>query len=1356
MVPLYLHRDAVAQGRYTYIICTQPRRVAAIALANRVAHLLGEEVGQTVGYRLEGGTKQEHHGKTRILFVTTGYLLENLSHRHEGGLWSRATHIVLDEVHERSLESDMMMLVVRLLLQQEDDEGGVAPHRAKRLILMSATISMTLFQNYFSSLSYPTKSGPEQRAAQRTATIEPAVEQVEDPLPQLEDSAVAHSAVAQQDILPTDHAANNDRGVAPQLAVVDPSARREDPPLAAPSSVGVSANPPEIPVVTAGERPKKVSIYLLPTIISGVSRLYPTFPREALDTLAAYAARCDRAKSAAALQLSPKEVKSMCQLILIHAKPASCILVFLPGLKEIEDFFQAITDLGPSDSLSLRLLVLHSIISQDDQNQIFVPAGKNECKIILSTNIAETSITIKDVKVVVDLGFVRRVVYDTKKHAKTIRTEWCSVAACVQRGGRAGRVTDGMNLRFYTEHVYVKLMPVFDESVLFPLEASILKFRLHFAHLGAVEDLFAQLIEPPAERKMRQTLTRLVRFGALGPAPEYEVLDFGRIAADLPVDIKFSRAIVLASRYGLAGEMAVIAAGHMLTYSLYQQPRRSACKNDAQFQAWMMETFTSMHHFDGGRCNDPLQFLSIMEAALAVRDDQIRRTFCYRHKLEFRQVTSLIDTTRLICTRIRESTAMAQLNFTANDIALMDALRSPTTTQRVRFASLAPQSRTVDHLLIVLTACADSVIGGVRATPSMHEILAGPDSFLNNTNRNTALSWAQSTKNDVIIFSEISRPVYDAGEAGFLECLRCFGASAVVFLAKGHGVYGAAVQMPRLADTHSATGSSAAPKTSPGVNAICRMKLLHKNGKWSFSSRHFEGLLVLQPKTSNMVQTLWRSMTLAAESRPQKKRQDQQRKPPSEPSDGDEVCSEDGEEAGHEEAEEEEEMSVLTNDAAKKADNVFHWTRRLRIDKWSSVGSHLIGSPFSSPALLGVAFTHNYLGGVPVATCNFLFPTEGSIKVLSFLAALVHLPPTWTVTLAKGRDNSGVSIIKLFSEDVHVDDVLRLLTPPIYPISLLEVNLHRLTLHMLTNAFTRSPASYLRLCEVRLLLRTLREEGEKKFLPMAGKVTRDNLSSREWDVELTSQIFGAPAAQVEIGHDVLAFVDIGPLVVDAALAACPRWRRAVEAYRQCMNLLETTDGVCVTLPQLPQCDSVPSPSDDPNERPIGSKKKWADCLRPAANDDVREVADVVPPAATAKPLQPARDATKKNVVAPPAAATKAPLQPTTNVPPREFRLGAQVIPITELIHNKFVEDCIQYGTNVGRLCIDRRSHSRMTCRFAHFDRYDMKDGGTVNGCDLLDNVALQNLRGNTNFTGCLCPKKLQCPDPMKCTYLHRK
>ncbi|CUG90189.1 ATP-dependent RNA helicase, putative [Bodo saltans] len=1246
MVPLCLYRDAVAQGRYSYIICTQPRRFAASELAERVAHLLGEEVGQTVGYRI-GGDTQENYEKTRILFVTTGYLLENLSHRRQGGLWSRATHIVLDEVHERSLESDAMMLVIRLLLQQEDDEG-VAHHRAKRLILMSATISMTLFQNYFSSLSYPTISGPERRAAQRAATSR------------------AGSILAR--------------------------------PLSA--------------TVLAGERPKTVSVDFLSDIIADVQQRIPGFPSDALNTLKSYAVRADRAKPFAALQLSPKEVESMCQLILSYAKPSGCILVFLPGLKEIEDFFQAITDLGQiSDSLSPRLFQLHSIIPHIDQKRIFVPAASNECKIILSTNIAETSVTIKDVTVVVDLGFVRRVVYDKKKNAKIIRIQWCSRAASTQRMGRAGRVTDGRNLRFYTEHVYKNLMTEFDESVLFPLEAPILKFRLHFAHLGAVEELFAQLIESPAKENVSQALSRLVRFGALGPAPEYEVLNFGRIAADLPVDIKFSRAIVLASRYGLAGEIAVIAAGHVLTYSLYQLPRRTACKSDAHFQAWMLETFESMHHFDGGRCSDPLQFLSIMEEVLAIRGEQKRRTFCFRNKLDYQQVAWLIKTTTSICNRIRESTALASLTFTAEDADLMDALRNPATHQGVKFASLGPESCTVEYLEVVLTACADSMLGGVLAAPSMDEDLADPKHFSSKKDHKTALSWVQSQQKDVILFSGITESVYDAGEAVFKECLRCFGASSVVFLEQSHGGMAAAVQIPKILDENFAVRS--ALKTSPRVNAICRMNMLHTTKKWSFSSANGNHLVILpHPETSNTV-VEWRSFNLAAERQLWEQSSEDEFCSEEEYShDDDYNCEEESEQ--YDESDEDEQYQ----DEGGSGEDVFHWRHRLLVDKWSSVGSYFIGDQSSNPALLGVAFSLTYMGHTPIATCNFLLPTQESQNVLSFLAALVHLPPTLTVTLGKRRNTSDVTIKELFTADKQVNDVLRLLRPPISPILLLELNLHRLSLHMLTDAFTRS--DYQLLGKVRVLLRSLRKKADKTFVPL----TRDG--HLEQVVELTSHIAEA-SPHVESGHDLLIFVDIDPLEEVAEIARCPHWRSAVTEYRQCMKMLEAGERVRVSMQ-----------SDEPNKHSSATKERgttWAGSLSPTAID-VR-AAVVVPPAATTKPLPNERPTTRKNVV------------------PREFRLDGQVVPIDRLLRNQFVTDCIQSGTNVGRLCTNHRQHSRMTCRFAHFDRYAMKQGSDVSGSDVLDNVALKVLRNNSNFTGSFCTKG-HCPNPMQCTYLHRK
>ncbi|CUI15180.1 helicase, putative [Bodo saltans] len=271
----------------------------------------------------------------------------------------------------------------------------------------------------------------------------------------------------------------------------------------------------------------------------------------------------------------------MCQMIVAFAQPGSCILVFLPGLKEIEDFFEAITSLDMnSESLSLRLLALHSIIPRDEQNLIFIPAGKNECKIILSTNITETSITIEDVTVVVDLGFVRRMVYDKTKKVTTLSTEWCSRTARVQRMGRAGRVTDGMVLRFYTQStLWIISCPRSMSLIYVRWGCLFLNFDWTSLISVALSNCWINFWNHQKPVLWTTSCSNLVSWGALGPAPEFNVLDFGRVVAALPVDI----AIVLASRFGLAGEMSVIAAGHMLNKPLHQLPRRFACRNELHF-----------------------------------------------------------------------------------------------------------------------------------------------------------------------------------------------------------------------------------------------------------------------------------------------------------------------------------------------------------------------------------------------------------------------------------------------------------------------------------------------------------------------------------------------------------------------------------------------------------------------------------------------------------------------------------------------------------------------------------------------------------------------------------------------------
>ena len=128
------------------IICTQPRRLAAINIAKRIAQELNEPVGQRVGYQV--GMESMASEKTQITFMTTGIFLMRLVNNPQS--LNTCTHIILDEVHERDLDIDFSMVVIKHLLAKTEDQDE---SKKFKLILMSATFNTELFANYFAKLS---------------------------------------------------------------------------------------------------------------------------------------------------------------------------------------------------------------------------------------------------------------------------------------------------------------------------------------------------------------------------------------------------------------------------------------------------------------------------------------------------------------------------------------------------------------------------------------------------------------------------------------------------------------------------------------------------------------------------------------------------------------------------------------------------------------------------------------------------------------------------------------------------------------------------------------------------------------------------------------------------------------------------------------------------------------------------------------------------------------------------------------------------------------------------------------------------------------------------------------------------
>jgi HrpA-like RNA helicase len=144
-VPKYLLEYGALHNQEVNIICTQPRRLAAINIAKRVAEELDDQVGNLVGYQV--GMDSCSCSRTKVLFMTTGIFLMRLVNNPDS--LQKFTHIIMDEVHERDLDIDFSLVVIKHLLAKTDEKNGLR----FKLVLMSATFNTELFANYFAKTS---------------------------------------------------------------------------------------------------------------------------------------------------------------------------------------------------------------------------------------------------------------------------------------------------------------------------------------------------------------------------------------------------------------------------------------------------------------------------------------------------------------------------------------------------------------------------------------------------------------------------------------------------------------------------------------------------------------------------------------------------------------------------------------------------------------------------------------------------------------------------------------------------------------------------------------------------------------------------------------------------------------------------------------------------------------------------------------------------------------------------------------------------------------------------------------------------------------------------------------------------
>ncbi|XP_050513088.1 ATP-dependent DNA/RNA helicase DHX36-like isoform X1 [Diabrotica virgifera virgifera] len=460
-------------GTRCQIICTQPRRISAIAVAERVAQERVEELGQSVGYqiRLE---KKLPRDTASICFCTTGVVLKKME---DDPSLSRVSHLIIDEIHERAIPSDFLLTLLKEVLKKRTN---------LKVILMSATLNAEEFSKYFDNCPHiciPGFTFPVQQYF------------LEDVLQVTK--FTFFSEKSKRDFKYVRHQSEEER---------------------------------------------EFDKYILPQIkIKAAEKQYD---REVYEQL------CNPKSEDLNLNLVLALLVKICQ------KDAKAILIFLPGLTDISDLNKSIKNSKLFDPNKYLIIPLHSKMPTVDQKQIFNPAPHGMRKIIISTNIAETSITIDDVTHVIDCGKIKMSDFDVATNTETLKTRWVSVANADQRKGRAGRVQAGTCYHLFSTY-RKKLLDLYQKPEILRtrLDGTILQAKI--LQLGKVNEFFTKLMNPPSAESLSLALDLLKRLNALDESENLTPL--GYHLAKLPMSPQIGKMVLFGAIFSCLDPILSIA-----------------------------------------------------------------------------------------------------------------------------------------------------------------------------------------------------------------------------------------------------------------------------------------------------------------------------------------------------------------------------------------------------------------------------------------------------------------------------------------------------------------------------------------------------------------------------------------------------------------------------------------------------------------------------------------------------------------------------------------------------------------------------------------------------------------------------
>ena len=502
---------------------TQPRRLAARSVADRIAHELGQTVGresgQVVGYQVR--FTDEVGPTTLVKLMTDGILLAEIQ---SDPMLRRYDTLIIDEAHERSLNIDFILGYVARLLPARPD---------LKVIITSATIDSDRFARHFGTWEGTPGSG---------RLIEPA--------PVIEVSGRTYPVeIRYRPLGPT----------TPSSYTSEASAQQADDPTETVETTEVTE--------------------------SGPMQLVLEDPDDELATLGYGMGEDIDVETAICHALDE-----------LSAEGDGDILVFLPGERDIRDTEAALLDhlkgrgrragddkgAHPGD---IEILPLYARLTAAEQHRVFEPHRLR--RVVLATNVAETSLTVPGIRYVIDPGLARISRYSNKTKVQRLPIEPVSQASANQRAGRCGRVAEGVAIRLFSQADYVS-RPRFTEPEILRTSLASVILQMASLGLGAVEDF--PFLDAPDRRAVRDGVALLVEIGALAqdsgtedatPASsQYRLTGIGRDLAHLPIDPRLGRMLLEAERLGCASEVLVIVAA-LSIQDVRERPAEHQCAADA-------------------------------------------------------------------------------------------------------------------------------------------------------------------------------------------------------------------------------------------------------------------------------------------------------------------------------------------------------------------------------------------------------------------------------------------------------------------------------------------------------------------------------------------------------------------------------------------------------------------------------------------------------------------------------------------------------------------------------------------------------------------------------------------------------